>query len=247
MQQRTAIEQEQQAWHEQQRWLDDQRQVYQQQAWAERQRQAEEQLRQQASEVQPSQGTLEEEEARLREAERRLEGEEQLRREADQALATAEERGREAAAGASGTEGAASATQPVAPPAASSGDAVQPVPPVEMTAPAWPSKPYAPGGYASPFDRPQISITAAEAEARYQAQMKRLSMVARADYARAVALITVVVAIVATPIYAMIVAVDSQSFAAYIAPVTGIAGAVVGYWFGAKGNAESPDSPTGSG
>lgn len=53
--------------------------------------------------------------------------------------------------------------------------------------------------FRSPFDRPFITISAAEAEARYQAQMKRLSMLARADFFRAIALIIVVLAIVATP------------------------------------------------
>jgi hypothetical protein len=96
--------------------------------------------------------------------------------------------------------------------------------------------------YASPFDKPFITISSAEAEARYQAQMRRLSMLARADFFRAIALITVVVAIVATPIYAMAAKVSPQAFAAYIAPVTGIAGAVVGYWFGASGQAKSSDS-----
>lgn len=96
--------------------------------------------------------------------------------------------------------------------------------------------------YASPFDRPFITISAAEAEARYQAQMQRLRMLSRADLFRAIALITVIVAIVATPIYAMTVKVTSQAFAAYIAPVTGIAGAVIGYWFGATGQNKSSEA-----
>jgi hypothetical protein len=72
--------------------------------------------------------------------------------------------------------------------------------------------------------------------------MKRLSMLARADFFRAIALITVVVAIVATPIYAMAISASPEAFAAYIAPVTGIAGAVVGYWFGASGQNKGPES-----
>jgi hypothetical protein len=96
--------------------------------------------------------------------------------------------------------------------------------------------------YASPFDRPFVTISAAEAEARYQAQMERLRMLSRADLFRAIALITVIVAIVATPIYAMTAKVNSQAFAAYIAPVTGIAGAVIGYWFGATGQNRSSEA-----
>jgi hypothetical protein len=130
------------------------------------------------------------------------------------------------------------------------GPAAPPPPPAPPTAGAaagavTAASPGIPYGYRNPYDRPSISLTAAEAEARYQAQMKRLGMLARADYARAIALITVVVAIVATPIYAMATSVDPESFSSYIAPVTGIAGAVVGYWFGAK-SGDNADSPGGN-
>jgi hypothetical protein len=51
--------------------------------------------------------------------------------------------------------------------------------------------------------------------------------------ARSVTLYLVVLAVVAMPAIAMLTGLDPQTFGSYIAPVTGIAGTVVGYWFGA--------------
>jgi hypothetical protein len=50
--------------------------------------------------------------------------------------------------------------------------------------------------------------------------------------ARSVTLYLVVLAVVAMPAIAMIINLNPQTFGSYIAPVTGIAGTVVGYWFG---------------
>jgi len=62
------------------------------------------------------------------------------------------------------------------------------------------------------------------------------SAVDRADRnawnARSITLYLVVLAVVAMPAIAMAINLDPQAFGSYIAPVTGIAGTVVGYWFG---------------
>ncbi|GAA1035739.1 hypothetical protein GCM10009557_44520 [Virgisporangium ochraceum] len=51
--------------------------------------------------------------------------------------------------------------------------------------------------------------------------------------ARSITLYLVVLGVVAMPVIAMVTSLDPQAFGSYIAPVTGIAGTVVGYWFGA--------------
>ncbi len=69
-----------------------------------------------------------------------------------------------------------------------------------------------------------------------------------AYFARTMALLLVVLAVVAMPIFAMMKNLAPESFGTYIAPVTGIAGTVVGYWFGTvdrdRGGHQSPPSPT---
>jgi hypothetical protein len=50
--------------------------------------------------------------------------------------------------------------------------------------------------------------------------------------ARSITLYLVVLAVVAMPAIAMIIKLSPEAFGSYIAPVTGIAGTVVGYWFG---------------
>jgi uncharacterized membrane protein len=50
---------------------------------------------------------------------------------------------------------------------------------------------------------------------------------------RSIVLLLVVLAVVLMPIIAIFVHVPPTDFGTYIAPVTGIAGTVVGYWFGA--------------
>jgi hypothetical protein len=49
---------------------------------------------------------------------------------------------------------------------------------------------------------------------------------------RGVVLLLVVGAVVLYPLYALIFNISGQNLSVVIAPVTGIAGAVVGYWFG---------------
>jgi hypothetical protein len=52
---------------------------------------------------------------------------------------------------------------------------------------------------------------------------------------RGYVLYTIVAAVVAMPLLAMWLELDPQAFGAFIAPVTGIAGTIVGYWFGTAG------------
>lgn len=54
----------------------------------------------------------------------------------------------------------------------------------------------------------------------------------RAYQARSIVLLLVVLAVVAMPVIAILIGLSPEDFGAYIAPVTGIAGTVVGYWFG---------------
>lgn len=53
----------------------------------------------------------------------------------------------------------------------------------------------------------------------------------RAYAARSMVLALVVLAVVAMPVFAIIKGLDPDSFGTFIAPVTGIAGTVVGFWF----------------
>ena len=55
--------------------------------------------------------------------------------------------------------------------------------------------------------------------------------------ARSVALYLLVLAVVMMPPIAMIIGLEPEAFGSYIAPVTAIAGTVVGYWFGSGGTA----------
>jgi hypothetical protein len=60
---------------------------------------------------------------------------------------------------------------------------------------------------------------------------------------RSYVLLAVVAAVVATPIYAMTVNIDPQSFGQYISPITGIAGTIIGYWFGQRSGQTTVVSP----
>lgn len=60
-------------------------------------------------------------------------------------------------------------------------------------------------------------------------QEKRLTI---ETWIRGFALILIVIAIVTYPMYALIVGISGASLSEAIAPITGIAGAIVGYWFG---------------
>jgi len=57
----------------------------------------------------------------------------------------------------------------------------------------------------------------------------------RAYNTRSIVLLLVILAVVLMPVVAIIMNLSPQDFGSYIAPVTGIAGTVVGYWFGERG------------
>jgi hypothetical protein len=57
----------------------------------------------------------------------------------------------------------------------------------------------------------------------------------RAVAVRGYVLLGVVAAVVSMPLIGMLFKLDPQAFGAYIAPITGIAGTIVGYWFGTVG------------
>jgi hypothetical protein len=57
---------------------------------------------------------------------------------------------------------------------------------------------------------------------------------ARAYQTRSIVLFLVVLAVVAMPLIAILLHLPPADFGTYIAPVTGIAGTVVGYWFGER-------------
>jgi hypothetical protein len=55
----------------------------------------------------------------------------------------------------------------------------------------------------------------------------------------------VVVAVVVYPFYALIVHIAPATLSQVIAPITGIAGAIVGYWFG-QASRRIPNPPSGA-
>ncbi|WP_127468289.1 hypothetical protein [Streptomyces sp. B27] len=57
-------------------------------------------------------------------------------------------------------------------------------------------------------------------------------LVRRAEGVRGWALVAVVFSIIASPWVAMIAGIAAKDFSLYVTPVTGIAGAIIGYWFG---------------
>lgn len=54
-------------------------------------------------------------------------------------------------------------------------------------------------------------------------------------WARMVPLFLVALAIVAYPLYGMVTHMAPQSLVQYLSPITGLAGAIIGYWFGRQG------------
>ena len=77
-------------------------------------------------------------------------------------------------------------------------------------------------------------------EARSQAEMQadrakweaEVGAETTADMIRSIVLFLVVLAVVATPIFAMVRHIPPTAFLQYVAPITAIAGTVLGYWFG---------------
>jgi hypothetical protein len=57
--------------------------------------------------------------------------------------------------------------------------------------------------------------------------------------ARSVALYLLVFAVVLMPVIAIVAGITPQDFGSYVAPITGIAGTVVGYWFSRGGGSGS--------
>src|SRR6516162_3785399 len=63
---------------------------------------------------------------------------------------------------------------------------------------------------------------------------------------RGITLVIVIVAIVGYPAWTLVFNMDTQKMLDAIAPVTGIAGAVIGYWFG-QASRRIPANPTPTG
>ncbi|MEW2315209.1 hypothetical protein [Streptomyces bauhiniae] len=68
-------------------------------------------------------------------------------------------------------------------------------------------------------------------------------LIRRAESVRGWALVAVVFSIIASPWVAMISGITAKDFSLYITPVTGIAGAIIGYWFG-QGQQNTLQPPT---
>ncbi|MFJ1758601.1 hypothetical protein [Kitasatospora sp. NPDC088134] len=69
---------------------------------------------------------------------------------------------------------------------------------------------------------------------KYRANLvhQHVAVTRRAEGIRGWALVAVVVAIAVSPWVAMIANVPANNFSMYMVPVTGIAGTIIGYWFG---------------
>ncbi|WP_148666275.1 hypothetical protein [Streptomyces malaysiensis] len=75
-------------------------------------------------------------------------------------------------------------------------------------------------------------VELADRKHRADLAFEQSGLIRRAEGVRGWALVAVVFAIVASPWVAMIAGVAAKDFSLYVAPVTGIAGAIIGYWFG---------------
>jgi hypothetical protein len=105
--------------------------------------------------------------------------------------------------------------------------------------------------------RAELEASLEQAESAFKEQLDRLLAIAftegaeravsaearRAINVRGYVLLGVVAAVVAMPLIGMLLKLNPQTFGAFIAPVTGIAGTVVGYWFGTVG--QSTTQPHG--
>ncbi|WP_371795622.1 hypothetical protein [Streptomyces sp. NBC_01718] len=67
---------------------------------------------------------------------------------------------------------------------------------------------------------------------RADLSFEQAGLIRRAEGVRGWALVAVVFAIIASPWVAMVTGVAAKDFSLYVTPVTGIAGAIIGYWFG---------------
>lgn len=86
-------------------------------------------------------------------------------------------------------------------------------------------------------------MTAAEAIDRERHEQHRLNW---ETWFRGVTLVLVVIALILYPMYALIFDISGADLAEKIAPITGIAGAIVGYWFG-QASRRIPVNPSGDG
>jgi hypothetical protein len=77
----------------------------------------------------------------------------------------------------------------------------------------------------------------AQVEAIYRAGVEDAAQTERQREARVrTAVLIIVVAVVAVlSVMALVLRLDAQQFTLYLAPITGMAGTVLGYWFGAAG------------
>ncbi|WP_406347929.1 hypothetical protein OHA44_09655 [Streptomyces sp. NBC_00144] len=75
-------------------------------------------------------------------------------------------------------------------------------------------------------------VELADRKHRADLSFDQSDLIRRAEGVRGWALVAVVFAIIASPWVAMIAGVAAKDFALYVTPVTGIAGAIIGYWFG---------------
>ena len=131
-----------------------------------------------------------------------------------------------------------------------------------MMSSAWASEPYDPNDEVAraKHEAEEAKREAEEkarqkqAESDFKDQVDRLLAIAytegresavsaearRAITVRGYVLLGVVAAVVAMPLIGMLLKLNPQTFGAFIAPVTGIAGTVVGYWFGTVGQGTTP-------
>ncbi|MGW0220554.1 hypothetical protein [Streptomyces tendae] len=75
-------------------------------------------------------------------------------------------------------------------------------------------------------------VELADRKHRADLAFEQAGLIRRAEGIRGWALVAVVFAIIASPWVAMVAGVAAKDFALYVTPVTGIAGAIIGYWFG---------------
>lgn len=75
-------------------------------------------------------------------------------------------------------------------------------------------------------------VELADRKHRADLAFEQSGLIRRAEGIRGWALVAVVFAIIASPWVAMVAGVAAKDFALYVTPVTGIAGAIIGYWFG---------------
>jgi hypothetical protein len=80
---------------------------------------------------------------------------------------------------------------------------------------------------------------AQERELRYNVTLNATRQSARGESIRGWVLLAIVFAIILMPIIGMAVGIQAQTFSQFIAPVTGIGGTVLGYWFGQRTSGES--------